>query len=198
MSPSGSEFPVILAEDKVIMVGDIFDELSGIVAKDSYGEEITDRIEVIENIVYTSKIGVYKVVYKVTDIKGISTTKEIRVTVTEKIDGIVIEEGNGTELNPVVVLLQSEKAIYELVNKLDNSFEYSIIDEPIEESDYKIYTIRINNKNNENSSYIELKAHINNKSRIDKLDNILIKDDEDSNEGDIISPLPPIVSTPPV
>ena len=200
-----SDAPVIIAEDKIIMIGDKFEELNGIVAKDKDGIDITDKIKVIENEVYTfdgvaNAVGVYKVIYKVTDSQGISTTKEIRVTVTKKIDGIDLGEGNGTESNPLEVLLQDEKAIDELVSKLESSFEYNIVGEPVIKGDYKIYKIKLNDKtvaaseyvkNNENTSYIEIKVNINNTNLIDKLDKIFIKDNDDSNDGGIISPIPP-------
>ena len=190
----------ILAEDKVIMIGDIFDELSGIYAEDSNGLDITDRIDVIENTVDTSKVGVYKVIYEVIDDQERRTIKEIKVTVINGIEGTTIEKGNGTELNPLVLLLQNEKAVDELVNKLDNSFEYNIVGEPVIENNYKIYKLKLNNKNivankllktSNETSYIELKVDLNNTSIINKLDKILIKDNDDSNDGGIISPIPP-------
>ena len=197
-----SDAPVIIAEDKIIMTGDKFEELNGIVAKDKDGIDITDKIKVIENEVYTfdgvaNEQGVYKVIYKVTDSQGISTTKEISVTVTKKVDGIDLGEGNGTESKPLEVLLQEEKAIDELVSKLESSFEYNIVDEPVIEGDYKIYKIKLNDKivvankyakNNGNPSYIELKVHKSNTSMINKLDKIFIKDNNGSNGEDIVPP----------
>lgn len=80
--------PVISAEDVVIKVGEDFDPMSKVSAKDKEDGNITSSIEIIENTVDTATAGIYKVVYKVTDSKGASVTKEIKVTVKE----IVIDE----------------------------------------------------------------------------------------------------------
>ncbi|MCU9811317.1 DUF5011 domain-containing protein [Paraclostridium sp. AKS81] len=76
--------PVIHAEDKTIEVGDKFNPMDGVSATDKEDGNITKDIEVIENTVDTSKAGKYKVVYKVTDSKGATTTKYITVTVKLK------------------------------------------------------------------------------------------------------------------
>lgn len=73
--------PEISAEDVVIKVGEIFDVMNTVTANDYEDGDITSNIEVIENTVDTANAGEYKVVYKVTDSKGASVTKEIMVTV---------------------------------------------------------------------------------------------------------------------
>ena len=57
-------------------------------AEDKEDGNITSSIEIIENTVDTAAAGIYKVVYKVTDSKGASATKEIKVTVEQ----VVIDE----------------------------------------------------------------------------------------------------------
>ncbi len=79
--------PEISASDIEIKVGEKFNPLNGVSAKDYEDGDISDKIEVIENTVDTSKAGEYKVVYKVTDSKGASATKEIKVTVVQ---GLVV------------------------------------------------------------------------------------------------------------
>lgn len=76
--------PVILAEDKVVIVGDDFKPLEGVIATDKEDGDITTNIEVIKNEVDTTKVGVYEVAYKVIDSQGASTTKTITVVVKEK------------------------------------------------------------------------------------------------------------------
>lgn len=77
--------PTINANDKTITVGDKFDPLKDVTATDKEDGDITLKSEnVIENGVDTTKAGTYKVTYKVTDSKGASTTKTIKVTVVEK------------------------------------------------------------------------------------------------------------------
>ena len=76
--------PVIHATDKTIEVGDEFDPRADVTAEDEEDGDITDKIEILKNTVDPSKPGVYEVTYKVTDSKGASCTKTIKVTVKEK------------------------------------------------------------------------------------------------------------------
>lgn len=77
--------PSIMAEDLTIKVGDNFEVMNNVTANDKEDGDITSSIEVIENIVDTTKAGTYKVVYKVTDSQGASVTKTIKVTVEAKV-----------------------------------------------------------------------------------------------------------------
>ena len=76
--------PVINVEDKELTVGDTFDPLEGVTATDEEDGDISGSIEVLNNEVDTTKVGIYKVTYKVTDSQGASTTKTIYVTVNPK------------------------------------------------------------------------------------------------------------------
>ncbi len=76
--------PVILAKDKVVIVGEDFKPLEGVTATDFEDGDITKNIEIIKNEVNTTKVGVYEVTYKVIDSQGASTTKTITVVVKEK------------------------------------------------------------------------------------------------------------------
>ena len=79
-----NEAPTIDVTDKEITVGDKFDPKDGVTAKDKEDGNLTDKIEILKNTVDPSKPGVYEVTYKVTDSKGASCTKTIKVTVKEK------------------------------------------------------------------------------------------------------------------
>ena len=79
-----NEAPTIDVTDKEITVGDKFDPKEGVTAKDTEDGDLTDKIEILKNTVDSSKPGVYEVTYKVTDSKGASCTKTIKVTVKEK------------------------------------------------------------------------------------------------------------------
>ena len=79
-----NEIPVIDAEDKMLDVGDAFNPLDDATASDREDGDLTKKLEVLENTVDTSKVGVYKVTYKVTDSQGASTTKTILVTIKQK------------------------------------------------------------------------------------------------------------------
>ena len=76
--------PVITANDKTLIVGDAFDAKADVTAKDAEDGDLTQKIEVINNTVDTSKAGSYEVTYKVTDSQGASVTKTISVTVKAK------------------------------------------------------------------------------------------------------------------
>lgn len=80
-----NEAPTIDVTDKEITVGDKFDPKEGVTAKDKEDGNLTDKIEILKNTVDPSKPGVYEVTYKVTDSKGASCTKTIKVTVKEKL-----------------------------------------------------------------------------------------------------------------
>lgn len=79
-----NHIPVITAEDKTLTVGDSFDVMAGVTALDKEDGALTDKIEVINNTVDTSKAGTYTVTYKVTDSNGASVTKTITITVKDK------------------------------------------------------------------------------------------------------------------
>lgn len=80
--------PVIQATDKTLTVGDEFDPLADVTAKDEEDGDITDKIEILENEVDTTKPGKYKVTYKVTDSGDASHVKTIKVTVNPKMEPI--------------------------------------------------------------------------------------------------------------
>ncbi|WP_052952034.1 DUF5011 domain-containing protein [Paraclostridium benzoelyticum] len=82
--------PVIKAENKTIKVGDKFNPLDGVTAIDEEDGNITKDIKVIKNTVDTSEVGIYKVIYKVTDSKGASNTKFILVTVRSNDKPLII------------------------------------------------------------------------------------------------------------
>ena len=79
-----NNIPVIIAEDKELMVGVIFDSRKDVNATDIEDGDLTDVIEIIENTVDTSKAGTYYVTYKVTDKDGASFVKTIKVVVKDK------------------------------------------------------------------------------------------------------------------
>ena len=95
--------PTISASDKTLTVGDEFDPLKDVTAKDKEDGDIALTIDnVIKNDVNTSKAGVYEVTYKVTDSQGASTIKTIYVTVNLKMEG----------LNQIPVINAEDKTIY--------------------------------------------------------------------------------------
>ena len=73
--------PTISASDKTITVGDKFEPLKDVTAKDKEDGDLTSQIKVIKNTVDTKKAGTYEVTYQVTDSQGAVVTKTIKVTV---------------------------------------------------------------------------------------------------------------------
>ena len=82
------ELPIIDASDKTINVGDKFEPLEGITAKDKDGNDITKNIEVTENAVNINEAGKYNITYSVKDKYGNESIKTISVTV-KKNDEVV-------------------------------------------------------------------------------------------------------------
>ncbi|MGG7177953.1 immunoglobulin-like domain-containing protein [Clostridium paraputrificum] len=79
-----NSIPEINATDKTIKVGDNFDPLDGVTATDKEDDDLTLKIEVVENNVKTDKAGVYTVTYMVVDSQGAKAIKTITVTVNPK------------------------------------------------------------------------------------------------------------------
>ena len=110
-----NEAPTIDVIDKEITVGDKFDPKDGVTAKDKEDGNLTDKIEILKNTVNPSKPGVYEVTYKVTDSKGASCTKTIKVTVKEKAPApsknndktttVTPKTGDSTNVSAVIALL---------------------------------------------------------------------------------------------
>lgn len=110
-----NEAPTIDVTDKEITVGDKFDPKEGVTAKDKEDGNLTDKIEILKNTVDPSKSGVYEVTYKVTDSKGASCTKTIKVTVKEKTPApskdnnktttVAPKTGDSTNVSAVIALL---------------------------------------------------------------------------------------------
>ena len=95
-----NSIPTIKAEDVLLKVGDKFDAMSEVSASDKEDGDITSKIKVIENTVDTTKVGEYKVVYKVTDSQGASVSKTIKVVVRSnekpeiKAEDVVLKVGD--------------------------------------------------------------------------------------------------------
>lgn len=110
-----NEAPTIDVTDKEITVGDKFDPKEGVTAKDKEDGNLTDKIEILKNTVDSSKPGIYEVTYKVTDSKGTSCTKTIKVTVKEKAPApskdnnktttVAPKTGDSTNVSAVIALL---------------------------------------------------------------------------------------------
>ena len=79
-NPYNSKTPKISAESLTIKTGDSFSPMDKVSAKDTCGNDITDKIEVVGNVVTTRK-GEYKLTYSVTDVLNRTATKEITITV---------------------------------------------------------------------------------------------------------------------
>ena len=123
-----NEAPTIDVTDKEITVGDKFDPKDGVTAKDKEDGNLTDKIEILKNTVDPSKPGVYEVTYKVTDSKGASCTKTIKVTVKEKTPApsknndktttATPKTGDSTNVSAVIALLAvSGSALLALLKK---------------------------------------------------------------------------------
>lgn len=74
---------ILGAKDQTIKLGDAFDPMKGVTAKDAEDGNLTEKISAKSNV-NRNKVGVYEVAYTVMDSKGATTTKTIQVTVQAK------------------------------------------------------------------------------------------------------------------
>lgn len=144
-----NEKPVIQASDKSIALNSTFNPLDGVSATDAEDGTITN-IEVIENTVDTSKLGTYKVTYKVKDSAMQETTKTITVKVEEK----VLEQKKGNfyfdslKATNGKLRLKGYQTIIGIDNTLNTNIQYKIIYENIETGkQFEQKATRITNKN---------------------------------------------------
>ena len=79
-----NQLPVITAKNQEIYQGDTFDPKANVTATDAEDGDLTSTIGIVENTVDTTKIGEYKVIYKVVDSSKDEQIKEIKVTVVER------------------------------------------------------------------------------------------------------------------
>ena len=105
--------PEIIANDKTIIEGEEFDELKEVTAKDKEDGDLTSKIKVKENTVKETQ-GTYKVVYEVSDSKGKTTTKEIKVVVEEQ----SIEE-KPKDINPESTKIEEDINDYDIDELLE-------------------------------------------------------------------------------
>ena len=84
--------PVINASNRTLYVGDKFNELENVTATDKEDGDLTHKIIVLENTVNTNEQGTYKVSYQVTDSRNKTTTKDITVTIKEKVEDPIDDE----------------------------------------------------------------------------------------------------------
>lgn len=81
----GKDKPVIYSENKTMNLGETFNPLDEVTARDNFDGDITHKVNVIKNTVDSSKEGKYVVIYEVKDNDGNISTKEIDVIVVNKI-----------------------------------------------------------------------------------------------------------------
>ena len=97
-----NNIPNIKAKDKEINLGDKFDPLETVSAKDKEGGDLTNKIKVIKNEVDINKQGKYEVLYEVADKDGNKTTKAIFVNVKPKeevINNTPVIEASDRDIN---------------------------------------------------------------------------------------------------
>lgn len=116
--------PVINATNKTVYLNKEFNPLEGVTASDKEDGEITSKVKVVTNEVKTDVIGDYKVVYSVTDSANQTTTKEIMVTVSEKVLKETTGEFYFDYLKNVNGMLQLKG--YNTINGIDNDLSTDI------------------------------------------------------------------------
>ncbi|CEP83153.1 immunoglobulin-like domain-containing protein [Paraclostridium sordellii] len=169
-----NNIPNINAKDKEINLGDKFDPLETVSAKDKEDGDLTNKIKVIKNEVDTSKVGKYEVIYEVSDKEGNKVTKSIFITVKEIITNNIpnIEVNNrevivGENFNPLETVSATDKEDGDLTkdikiikNEVDinkpGKYEviYEVSDKDGNKATKKIFVTVKENESNENSAPI--------------------------------------------
>ncbi|MCD2208594.1 immunoglobulin-like domain-containing protein [Listeria booriae] len=91
-----NDVPVIVAADKTVTIGTMFDPFEGVTASDKQDGDITSLLQVTNNAVDTAVAGVYSVTYQVTDSHGAKVEKTIQITVLDPNQAPEIEVTNDT------------------------------------------------------------------------------------------------------
>lgn len=141
--------PIIEVEDKILFIGEEFNELDEVTAKDQNGNDLTDKIKVIENTVNTTKEGTYQVTYQVEDKEGNKTTKTIEVTVVD-IESLEKESIFYFDYLKEVknhLQIKGYNAIKGMNNTLDKEINYYLIFESLNDDEvYELEMDRITDK----------------------------------------------------
>ena len=165
--------PVINASDKTITVNDAFDPKANVTATDTEDGDITNKIQVTTNTVNNKVAGTYKVVYSVTDSRGKTTTKEIKVVVktqetTTTLEGIDLASlnisGNNFNVKDSIFyfdyLKESNNKLeikgYNVIRGIDNNLNKNIK-----------YILKIQSLNN-NEVYAQLLNRITDKNEMNR------------------------------
>ncbi len=140
-----NQLPVINAKDQEIYQGDTFDPKANVTATDAEDGDLTSAIEIVENTVDTTKIGEYKVIYKVVDSSKDEQIKEIKVTVVERklkeVSGILYFDYLKKVNNKLQ--LRGYLTISGMNNTLDETINYKIIFENENGTTYEQKATRI-------------------------------------------------------
>ncbi len=149
-SKSNNNKPVINAKDKTITKGKTFNALDGVTASDAEDGDLTKKLKVKENN-YKDEVGVYKVIYEVTDSSNLTTTKEIKVTVIEdsspvinaydktillneefnELDGVTASDTEDGDLTKKLKVIKNtvntkEKGTYQVIYQVTDSANHKV------------------------------------------------------------------------
>ncbi|MPQ44196.1 immunoglobulin-like domain-containing protein, partial [Clostridium tarantellae] len=119
---SNNKPEIIGASEVTLKVGNTFDSLQGILARDFEDGNITKNISVT-GAVDISKIGEYKIQYSITDSDGNTTTAERKIIVESNEKPIISGTENkvikiGDEFNPLEGIIASDFEDKDLTNKI--------------------------------------------------------------------------------
>lgn len=76
--------PTIVAEDKDIIINEVFNPLEGVIGNDTEDGDITSSIKIESNNVDITKVGTYEIKYSLTDSYGDTVYKTIKVNVMNR------------------------------------------------------------------------------------------------------------------
>ncbi|WP_239257304.1 immunoglobulin-like domain-containing protein [Listeria ilorinensis] len=118
------EKPVIEGPEVSLKIGDTFDPMKNMKATDKEDGNLTSKLQVIDNPVDTSKVGVYTVKYQVTDSGGNVTNFDRKVTVRTNEKPVITGESEttvkaGRDFDTMSTMKASDKEDGDLTAKLE-------------------------------------------------------------------------------
>ena len=116
--------PIIFANNQVVVIGDDFDPLKGVYAKDYKGNDISENIEISKSNLNLDVLGEYYITYKVVDSYGNSSTKTILVEVVSSKEDI---SDNKNDKNEILENISKENEDEQ--NENSNPFKFEVLSE---------------------------------------------------------------------
>ncbi|MEH7308083.1 immunoglobulin-like domain-containing protein [Neobacillus drentensis] len=154
--------PTITATDLTIFVGDKPNWLKNVTAYDQEDGSLTSKIKITQNTVNTSKPGVYKIIYSVSDKKGLTATKEIKVTVKKiiypKLIVIPLDDNDRilTGQTDIGVKLSAQIGKKTFFATIDKAGKFKIVNIPLQKANTVVVITAVDKFNHKTTKTIKV------------------------------------------